>query len=221
MKQSQSAIRVFSYVAGALLVGGLTAVCWKQQTTIAALREQQLSQEEKQVELDRLRAENQTLQRLRNQQDEIESLRVKNKDLLRLRNEVTQLRNRLQELEVLRAANAQLLQAVHGAGNLQSNQMAMFASARKMGAILGISVRLPASGQPGVEVLGIDPNSPVATSGLAAGDVIVALDGQRVLSPGELQAHMLTRKPGETVALDILRTNAALRFQMQTRAWPE
>jgi hypothetical protein len=32
---------------------------------------------------------------------------------------------------------------------------------------------------------------------------------------------MLTRKPDETVALDVLRNETPLRIQVQTRAWPE
>jgi predicted metalloprotease with PDZ domain len=221
MGSSKTASRVIGYIAVALVVGGLAAVCWTQQKALTASREQQRTQEEKLGELDRLREENQAARGLQDQQAEIERLRENTKDLLRLRNEVTQLRGQLQEIEVLRAANAQLLQAVQSGGVMQSNQIAMLSSARRMGSILGVTVRSPVSGQQGVEVTGVDPSSPVAATGIMAGDIIVALDGQRVVSPGELQAHMLTRKVGETVVVDILRTNAVFRLQTQTRAFPQ
>jgi C-terminal processing protease CtpA/Prc len=177
-------------------------------------------QDEKLQELDRLREENKAAQRLQDQEAELERLRENGKELPRLRNEVTQLRQQLQELEILRAANAQLLQAVQGAA-VQSNQAALVASARKMGAILGVSVRAPADGRAGVEVLAVVPNSSAATSGLAPGDIIYAVDGQSVQSPAELQAQMLTRKPGETVVLDVLRGETSVRVQVMARAWPQ
>ncbi len=221
MRSSTSSGRVIGYIALILLVCGLGAVCWMQQKTLATLRGQLRDQSVKLSELDRLREENQAARGLQNQQAEIERLRENNKDLMRLRNEVTQLRGQLQEIEVLRAANAQLLQAAQTGAVMQSNQIAAFTSARRMGSILGVTVRSPVNGQQGVEVTGIDPTSPVAASGIAVGDIVLALDGQRVVSPGELQAQMLTRKVGETVLLDVLRTNAVFRLQTQTRAWPQ
>jgi S1-C subfamily serine protease len=131
------------------------------------------------------------------------------------------LRDQLAELETLRTANAQLLQAVQGAPALASNQAAMVMSARKAGSILGVSVKPPASGRAGAEVTWIDPKSAVATSGLAVGDNIYAIDGRRIQTPGDLQSQMLTRKPGEIVSLDVLRNETPLRVQVQTRAWPQ
>ncbi|HEY9172707.1 MAG TPA: PDZ domain-containing protein [Verrucomicrobiae bacterium] len=221
MGSNRTIVRVVGYTAGVLVVGGLAVMCWTQQKALNALREQQHTHEERLAELDRLREENQAARGLQDQQAEIERLRENTKDLLRLRAEVTQLRAQLQEIEILRAANARLLQAVQSAGVMPSNQIAQLTAARRMGSILGVTVRSPANGQPGVEVTGVDPSSPVATSGILAGDIIVALDGQRVLSTGELQAQMLTRGVGETVALDVLRTNTILRLQTQTRAFPQ
>jgi len=221
MDSSRSTARTVSWIVAILLMGGLGAVCWQQQKTLTALRGQVREQQTKLAELDRLREENKAAQGLQDQQAEIERLRENTRDLVRLRNEVTQLRSQLQELEVLRSANAQLLQAVQGAGVMQSNQLAMLSAARRMGSILGVIVRTPTSGQQGVEVTGIDPTSPIAATGIAVGDVILSLNGQRVLWPGELQARMLTHKPGETVVVDVLRTNAVFRLQTQTRPWPQ
>jgi len=204
-----------------LVAGGLAARSWHQQQTIVTLRARLVAQEQQLQELERLRQENRAAQLRRDQEAELERLRENTRDLLRLRNEVTQLRQQLQELDVLRAANAQLLAALQGTTGLQSNQAALVASARRLGAILGVHVRPPASGRAGVEVVALAPDSPATTSGLAPGDIIYALDGQRVQSPAELQAQMLTRKPGETVVLDVLRNETAVRIAVQTRAWPQ
>ena len=130
-------------------------------------------------------------------------------------------------METLRAANAQLLQALPSSGPLPGAQQALVTAARKRGAILGIMLRPPTDPQAqapargGAEVLGLEPNSPVVNSGVLPGDFIVAIDGRPIQTSGQLQAEMLTRTPGETVVLDVVRTNTVLRFQVQTRAWPE
>jgi S1-C subfamily serine protease len=55
---------------------------------------------------------------------------------------------------------------------------------------------------------------------LRPGDIIYALDGKPVPDAGTLQAEMLTRRPGQTVLVDVLRTNTPMRFQVTTWAWP-
>lgn len=223
--QLKSAMKTIAWLAPTVLALGLAAVCVSQHSTIAVLRQQLHAQRDQLAELDRLREENKAAQRLQDQQGEIERLRENTRDLMRLRNEVTQLRKQVGEIETLRAANAQLLQAVPGVGALQSNQVALITAARKKGAVLGIFLRPgndpQAQAARGAEVLGLDPNSPVATSGVLPGDLIVALEGKPILTSGQLQAEMLTRAPGDTVMLDVVRTNTVLRFQVKTRAWPE
>lgn len=201
--------------------GVLAALFWTQRAELATLREQLHSQAAALQELDELRQTARAAQTLQNQQAELERLRESTRELLRLRNEVAYLRQLTQELAVLRAANATLLQALQGAPGLSTGQTALVMAARKSGSILGITVRPPASGHAGAEVTTIDPNSPIATAGLAVGDIIYAMDGQRVQSPGDLQALMLTRKPGETVTLDVLRGETAFRVSTQTRPWPQ
>src|SRR5207249_2093340 len=151
-------------------------------------------------------------------------LRENNRELLRLRNEMRTLREQLREADTLRAANAQLLQAVQSTP-LQTNQIAWVTAARKRGAILGVSTRPAndpvAARTRGAEVLGVDANSPVADSGLRAGDTIIALDGRPIETSAQLQTEMLTKKPGETVVVDALRDKSVVRFNVKTRAWPE
>lgn len=217
----KTAIRICLWLIPTGVILGLAFYVQHQHESISALREQVRVQQETLKELDRLREENKAAHHLQNQQTELDQLREGHKELLRLRNETRQLRDQLAELETLRAANARLLQAVQGAPALPSNQAALVMSARKVGSILGVSVKPPASGRAGAEVTWIDPKSPVATTGLAVGDNIYAIEGQRVQSPGELQSQMLTRKPGELVSLDVLRNETPLRIQVQTRAWPQ
>jgi S1-C subfamily serine protease len=73
--------------------------------------------------------------------------------------------------------------------------------------ILGIMVREPHSGVrswygstvPGVLVAGVTPGSPGEQSGLAAGDVIMSLDGATVDSPTTLTSLLTTHHPGDLV----------------------
>jgi predicted metalloprotease with PDZ domain len=209
---------------GLVLAGGLAGLAFLARTqhqTISELRARLQTQREDLQELDRLREENRAAQRLKDQQSELERLRADNRELLRLRNETRQLREQLAELDTLRAANAELLRAVQSTPNLQSNQLALVTAARRRGAILGIMVQ-PAGGRTsGAVVAGLDPNSPVAQSGLQVGDLIYGLDGRAITNSAQLQTEMLTRKPGETVVVDVLRSNTPLRFNVQTRAWPQ
>ncbi len=73
--------------------------------------------------------------------------------------------------------------------------------------ILGIMVREPHSGvrswygstAPGVLVAGVTPGSPGEQSGLAAGDVIMSLDGATVDSPTTLTSLLTIHHPGDLV----------------------
>lgn len=78
--------------------------------------------------------------------------------------------------------------------------------------VLGVLVRLPSdqaghgrlrsrydSTVPGVAVAGVTPGSPGEQSGLAAGDVIVSLDGAAVDSPTTLTSLLNDHHPGDVV----------------------
>lgn len=226
----RTAIRICLWLVLPGAIFGLAFLAHTQRGTISELREQNRVQQESLKELDRLRAENKEAQHLQNQQAELDRLRENHKELLRLRNETRQLREQLKELDTLRAANAQLLQAVQSTPNLQSNQVALITAARRRGAILGIVVRSASDPQPGgapaarasgAVVTSMVANSPVAESGLKVGDLIYGLDGRAIANSGQLQTEMLTKKPGETVVVDVIRDNTPLRLNVKTRAWPE
>jgi len=197
----------------------LIALAVTQRKTISALREQNLALHTELKELARLRLENQATP-LSIQEAEIQQARENNQDLMRLRNEVRMLRDQNRELETLRAANAKLLAAVQGAA--RSNAAALAASALQQGARLGITMggAATAAGPAGVVVTGIFEDTAAADSDLRPMDVIMAVDGRRVTTPPELQIEMLTKQPGQTVLLDVVRTGAVFRVEIKTKGWP-
>jgi S1-C subfamily serine protease len=65
-------------------------------------------------------------------------------------------------------------------------------------AFLGVSV---SDGQGGVTVLGVVPDGPAASAGLAARDVITAVGGQAVTSAADLSAALAGHSPGQRVTV--------------------
>jgi S1-C subfamily serine protease len=53
----------------------------------------------------------------------------------------------------------------------------------------------------GAAVAGVLPGAPAARAGLAAGDVIVSVDGHRIASPNELQTALGLHHPGDGVSI--------------------
>ncbi|MGH7458352.1 MAG: Do family serine endopeptidase [Longimicrobiaceae bacterium] len=71
----------------------------------------------------------------------------------------------------------------------------------------------------GVLVQGFPEDSPAERAGLEVGDVIVAVDGERVDRNSGLQRQIAAREPGETVTLDVVRYGERERFRVRlTRA---
>lgn len=219
--QTGSTSRLPWVLSGILAVALCALGAWHlHQVALArSWRAQLREQHQLLVELETLRLENERL-RAATAVATNESSAETTRELLRLRSEVTQMRKQLAELETLRAANARLLQALQSTPQLSPTQMAHVVAARKQGAILGVLIQPAPAGQSGVLVAGFDPQSPAATSGLQPGDLIYALDGRPIPNAGVLQAEMLTRTPGETVVVDVLRSNTPMRFHVRTRAFP-
>jgi S1-C subfamily serine protease len=69
---------------------------------------------------------------------------------------------------------------------------------------LATALSLPA--QRGVIVSAVEPGSPAAGAGVQAGDLIEQLDGERVLSRGQLSALVATRGAGAAVNLALVRS---------------
>jgi membrane-associated protease RseP (regulator of RpoE activity) len=62
-----------------------------------------------------------------------------------------------------------------------------------------------APGDQGVLVGHVDPDSAAAKAGLAVGDVIVEIDGQKVDEPGDLVGALATRGAGTRIPLGVIR----------------
>jgi serine protease Do len=67
----------------------------------------------------------------------------------------------------------------------------------------------------GVLVEDFSEHSPAETSGLQRGDVIVALDGQKIERVGQLQRLIADHAPGETVALSVIRYGTKRNFNIR------
>jgi putative serine protease PepD len=62
-----------------------------------------------------------------------------------------------------------------------------------------------ASAQEGLFVIAATPGGPAAAAGLRAGDVITALDGERVSDADQLDVISVTRSPGERLRVTYRR----------------
>jgi S1-C subfamily serine protease len=71
-------------------------------------------------------------------------------------------------------------------------------------AYLGVSTT-EAAGRDGAVVAGLTQGGPAAGSDLRVGDRIVAFDGSRITGSSELSQAVLTRKPGDTARLEVVR----------------
>ncbi|MDQ2941245.1 MAG: trypsin-like peptidase domain-containing protein [Chloroflexota bacterium] len=79
----------------------------------------------------------------------------------------------------------------------------------------GLSVKngaLIGSGTAGTAA--ILPDSPAAKAGLQSGDVIVAVDGQKIDEAHDLSLLILPHKPGDTITLSVLRSNTTRDVQL-------
>ncbi|WP_420130114.1 S1C family serine protease [Longimicrobium sp.] len=72
--------------------------------------------------------------------------------------------------------------------------------------------RLPS---PNGAVVAAEPRGPAAGAGLRLGDVIVAVDGQAVGGSGDLMEMVMRKRPGDRVALDIIRYGQRSRVELR------
>ena len=72
----------------------------------------------------------------------------------------------------------------------------------------------------GSKVTAVLDDSPAAAGGLSPGDEIVAIDGFRVTSEGELRSMAGARKPGDVVELAVFRRSRLIRITVRLGAAP-
>jgi S1-C subfamily serine protease len=80
-------------------------------------------------------------------------------------------------------------------------------------AFLGVQVQAADSGAPsaGAVISGVVPGGPAVSAGLAAADVITALNGHTVSSPTDVSALVLTEKPGSQTTVSYLDQSGTSR----------
>lgn len=72
----------------------------------------------------------------------------------------------------------------------------------------------------GVIVAGVTPKGPAAEAGLQKNDVIRKIDGEPVKDNQELLAMIASRKPGETVKLEVLRGGDTMKINVKLATRP-
>jgi serine protease Do len=73
----------------------------------------------------------------------------------------------------------------------------------------------------GALVNGVEKGSPAARAGLMRGDVIVELDGKKILVPAELPRMVAFGHIGKTVKLKVIRQNRVLELNAVIELRPE
>jgi S1-C subfamily serine protease len=68
----------------------------------------------------------------------------------------------------------------------------------------------PGSGAQSLIVVSVEADGPAAGAGVMLGDVLVALEGQPLDDPGDVQAVLVGRRPGTAVRASLLRAGAPL-----------
>jgi S1-C subfamily serine protease len=68
---------------------------------------------------------------------------------------------------------------------------------------------------------GVYPGSPAEAAGLQDGDVIVAVDGERVDEDHDLSSHLLPHMPGDVITLRVLRGNTSRDVTVTLGILPE
>jgi serine protease Do len=72
----------------------------------------------------------------------------------------------------------------------------------------------------GAVIQGFADDSPARRAGLERGDVIVAVDGRQIEASNELQRVIAQRRPGETVAIDVIRYGQQRQARVQLAEAP-
>ena len=74
---------------------------------------------------------------------------------------------------------------------------------------------------PGAIVAQVGANTPAAQAGLREGDIIVAFGDQEIKNDQQLRQAILARKPGEQVALTVVRSGQRQQLQVKLGERPE
>jgi putative serine protease PepD len=87
-------------------------------------------------------------------------------------------------------------------------------------AYLGVQTR-ENQGGPGAYVAGVTPGAPAAAAGLQPGDVVTSVGGQPVTVPEDVNIAIESRRPGESIDLEIQRAGALEKLTVKLGTRPE
>lgn len=79
----------------------------------------------------------------------------------------------------------------------------------------------PQNAATGARVISVEANSPAASAGLQAGDVITAVNNTKIDDNHSLGDLIQTHKPGETIALSVARGSQTLTINVQLGQAPQ
>lgn len=86
---------------------------------------------------------------------------------------------------------------------------------------LGVELSARAPTEAGVRVTGVLPRSPALMAGLAAGDVIMSVNGEQVLRPEDVVRIVSSHRPGERVAIVLSRAGQSRILAIGLAARPD
>lgn len=73
----------------------------------------------------------------------------------------------------------------------------------------------------GVVVNAVLMDGPAAKSDLHAGDIVTAVDGQRVSTPQQLRSEIRHKRAGQVVTLDVFRKDKPVQIKVSPGEWPD
>jgi len=89
------------------------------------------------------------------------------------------------------------------------------------GAFLGVRLGVVESGQAGAVITEVTPGSAADEGGLEVGDLVVEIEGARVLSPADLAAQVQTHQPDSSVDLVVIRDGEEMTLSVTLGERPD
>jgi len=86
---------------------------------------------------------------------------------------------------------------------------------------LGVELGKRAANEPGVLVRDVVRGSPAGRAGLAAGDVILSVDGENVARPEDVSSRIAVRGSGQRVHIGLLRAQETRLLAIDLEAFPD
>jgi C-terminal processing protease CtpA/Prc len=200
------------------LVAAIAAAALGWQRAVSAIqRAEQLQVERADLE-SRLRAVEPRVKQTEVLENELARMRKETEDLHRLRGQYQQWEKLKADYAKLEKQYQQLQQSLQTTAQALQSVSASATAARPPSSWIGIGLQPNAAG--GVLVQTVVPGGPASQSGLVAGDVVTAVDGQPVASVQQLQNFITSRPVGQPITLDAQRGGSALRVVVTTGAYP-